>query len=426
MRAAAVLTYGCQMNVYDSGRLAQILAAAGYALTDDPAAAELIIVNTCAVRAHAEERVLGRLAELSGLRAQRPGLVLAVAGCVAKERGAELLARCNVVIFPDAVDDFAAVLPSLTAASRVVLDGGAGQGFTHLPAARGVHHFITVMTGCTNGCAYCIVPQVRGPERSRPAADIMAEARAAVAAGVRELTLLGQNVNAYGKDRSDGASFPALLRAAGALAGLQRLRFVTSHPRDADDALIAAMAEVPAVMPALHLPAQAGSDRILAAMGRGYTAAQYLDLVARLRARLPGVALASDFIVGFPGETDDDFAATLALVRAVGFAQGFVFKFSPRPGTRAADLPDRVPEAVVAARHRELLALLDAQARAWAVKFAGQVVDVLVEQAADGTVRGRTRENSGVIATGDGTVGTPVRVHVTHSRNRVLHGRVIG
>ncbi len=424
VRHATVITYGCQMNEYDSGRFRRMLVDAGYALTDDLARCEVIVVNTCAVRGTAEERAVGRLTELGGLRAAQPGLVLAVAGCVAKERGSDLLQYANAVVYPDAVDDFAAALPTLTARSRVVLDGRAGQAFARTPVAQGLLHFITVMTGCTNGCAYCIVPAVRGPERSRPADAVVAEARAAVAAGARELTLLGQNVNAYGRERAGEIGFPELLRRVAAVPGLLRLRFVTSHPRDFGDGLVAAMAATPGVMPALHLPAQSGSDRILAAMGRGYTAAHYRALAGKLRAALPDLALSSDFIVGYPGETDADFAETLALVRQVGFAHGFVFKYSPRPGTRAAALPERVSDDVVAARHRELLTLIDAQAVAVAQAQVGREVEVLVESVAGGVARGRTRENRGTALTGGGVPGVLLRARVTGTRGRVLLGEV--
>ncbi len=390
MKKLHIKTYGCQMNVYDSGRMADVLAPLGYRQVDRPEGADLVILNTCHIREKAADKVFSELGRLKPLK-DRDGTLLAVAGCVAQAEGAAILARApyvDVVLGPQAYHR----LPELVAlAAR-----GAGAAldtdfpvevkFDHLPAptaTQGVSAFLTVQEGCDKFCTFCVVPYTRGAEYSRPPASIEAEARALVAGGVREITLLGQNVNAYHGLDETGAELglAALVRRLSGIEGLSRLRYMTSHPRDMDDALVAAHADAPKLMPFLHLPVQSGADRILDAMNRGHTSAQFFDLVARLRQARPDLAFSSDFIVGFPGETETDFEATLALVERVDFAQSFSFKYSPRPGTPASLLDVQVPEAVKDARLQRLQDLLRLQQDAFNRSLLGQTVPVLYERA---------------------------------------------
>ena len=373
-----VITWGCQMNVYDSGRMADVLAPLGYTPVPVPDDADMVILNTCHIRDKAAEKVfseLGRLRKLKDARAEQGHrMVLAVAGCVAQAEGAEILARApyvDIVLGPQTYHR----LPEMVA--RAARAGGAiietdfppEDKFDHLPdqaAPQGVTAFLTIQEGCDKFCSFCVVPYTRGAEQSRTAAAILAEARRLVAQGSREITLLGQNVNAWHGDAPDGKTWGLgrLLRELADLPDLLRLRYATSHPRDMDDDLIEAHRDVPTLMPFLHLPIQSGSDRMLAAMNRKHTAADYLSLVDRLRAARPDLALSSDFIVGHPGETEADFEATMALVRTIGFAQAYSFKYSPRPGTPAAGAPSQVPEADKDRRLQALQALLrDQQAR---------------------------------------------------------------
>ncbi|HYZ63515.1 MAG TPA: tRNA (N6-isopentenyl adenosine(37)-C2)-methylthiotransferase MiaB [Acetobacteraceae bacterium] len=370
-----VITWGCQMNVYDSGRMADVLAPLGYAPTPTPDDADMVILNTCHIRERAEEKVfseLGRLRVLKQARAaQGQQTILAVAGCVAQAEGKEILARApyvDIVLGPQTYHRLPEMVARAARAAGAVIDTDfpAEQKFDHLPEAagpQGVTAFLTVQEGCDKFCSFCVVPYTRGAEASRPALAILAEARRLIASGAREITLLGQNVNAWHGEASDGGtwSFAQLIHALAALPGLLRLRYTTSHPRDMQDDLIAAHRDQPKLMPFLHLPVQSGSDRVLAAMNRKHNAADYLRLVDRLRAARPDLALSSDFIVGHPGETDADFQATLHLVRRVGFAQAFSFKYSPRPGTPAAAAPNQVPDDVKDARLQELQALLREQ-----------------------------------------------------------------
>ncbi|MCA3267137.1 MAG: tRNA (N6-isopentenyl adenosine(37)-C2)-methylthiotransferase MiaB [Azospirillum sp.] len=385
-----IKTYGCQMNVYDSARMADVLAPLGYAPVDAPEGADLVILNTCHIREKAAEKVFSELGRLRPLK-DANGTMLAVAGCVAQAEGEAILARApyvDVVLGPQAYHR----LPELVA--RAARGGGAAldtdfpveSKFDHLPvpgAGQGVSAFLTIQEGCDKFCTFCVVPYTRGAEFSRPPADIERDARALVAGGAAEITLLGQNVNAYHGRDAGGAELGlgALVRRLAKIDGLARIRYTTSHPRDMDDDLIAAHADTPALMPFVHLPVQSGADRVLEAMNRGHTAARYLDIVARLRAARPDLALSSDFIVGFPGETDAEFEATLDLIRAVGFAQAFSFKYSPRPGTPASLLDRQVPEAVKDARLQRLQALLKAQQDDFNARAVGAVVPVLYERA---------------------------------------------
>jgi len=387
-----VITWGCQMNVYDSGRMTDVLAPLGYTASDAPDGADMVILNTCHIRDKAAEKVfseLGRLRVLKQAREASGGkMILAVAGCVAQAEGAEILARApyvDIVLGPQTYHRLPEMVARASRAAGAVIetDFPVEQKFDFLPdttAAQGVTAFLTIQEGCDKFCSFCVVPYTRGAEASRPADSILAEARRLVAHGARELTLLGQNVNAWHGTGPDGApaTLGRLVRWLAEIPGLLRIRYTTSHPRDMDDALIAAHAEVPELMPFLHLPVQSGSDRILAAMNRKHTAAEYRDIVARLRAARPDMALSSDFIVGHPGETDADFEATLQLVRDINFAQAFSFKYSPRPGTPAATAAMQVPEAEKDRRLQALQALLRDQQAEFNARCAGLTIPVLV------------------------------------------------
>jgi len=386
-----VITWGCQMNVYDSGRMVDVLAPLGYAPTATPDDADMVILNTCHIRDRAAEKVfseLGRLRAIKQARAQAgQGTILAVAGCVAQAEGKELLARApfvDIVLGPQTYHRLPEMVARASRAAGHVIDTDfpAEAKFDHLPdttAPQGVTAFLTVQEGCDKFCSFCVVPYTRGAESSRPALAVLHEARQLVRLGARELTLLGQNVNAWHGDAPDGGTwtFGRLVRALADIPGLLRIRYTTSHPRDMADDLILAHRDVPALMPFLHLPVQSGSDRVLAAMNRKHTRDDYLRLVDRLRDARPDLAMASDFIVGHPGETDADAEATLDLIRRVGFAQAYSFAYSPRPGTPAAGAPGQVPAAVKDARLQALQALLRDQAASFNKGTEGKTLPVL-------------------------------------------------
>ncbi len=405
-KAVFVKTFGCQMNVYDSDRMMEALAREGYGVTDSPGDADLIILNTCHIREKAAEKVyseLGRLKQLKDLRrADGKQTVIAVAGCVAQAEGAEITTRqpaIDLVIGPQSYHRLPSLIGRVSRGEARIVETEFPEEdkFQALPeraVQRNPSAFLTVQEGCDKFCTFCVVPYTRGIEISRPVADVEKEARKLVASGVRELTLLGQNVNAYHGQGPGGRSvtLAGLLDRLSAIEGLARLRYTTSHPRDMSEDLIAAHAGNPKVMPFLHLPVQSGSDRILAAMNRRHTAQEYLRLIARIRAARPDIALSSDFIVGFPGETEADFEATLDLVRAVGFAQTFSFKYSARPGTPAASAEDQVPEAIKTERLARLQDLLESQQAAFNAALVGQVLPVLFERKGrhEGQIVGRS------------------------------------
>jgi len=384
-----IKTYGCQMNVYDSERMADVLRPLGYAVTDEPEGADLVVLNTCHIREKATEKVyseLGQIKLMKGRKADSGGrMTIAVAGCVAQAEGEEIMRRqpaVDLVVGPQAYHQ----LPELIARAhratgeRLSADFAADEKFDALPKDRhvtGVTAFLTVQEGCDKFCTFCVVPYTRGGEWSRPAGDILAEARVLAAKGVREVTLLGQNVNAYD---GDAGGLAGLVRQLAAVEGLDRIRYTTSHPRDMDDALIAAHGEVEALMPYLHLPVQSGSDRILKAMNRGHTAEHYIRLIEKIRAARPDIALSCDFIVGFPGERDSDFEATLDLVREVGYAGAFSFKYSRRPGTPASAMPGQVAAEVMDERLQRLNALLQEQQETFNHSVVGRVAPVLIEK----------------------------------------------
>jgi len=430
-----IKTYGCQMNVYDSERMADVLAPLGYAATSSPDEADLVVLNTCHIREKATEKVYSELGQLRRMKearaAQGQAMTIAVAGCVAQAEGAEILRRqpaVDLVVGPQAYHQ----LPELIARAhrargeRLACDFSPEEKFDALPAERrpgGVSAFLTVQEGCDRFCTFCVVPYTRGGEWSRPAAAIEAEARALAAQGVREVTLLGQNVNAY--DDGSGLGLAGLARLLARIEGLDRIRYTTSHPRDMGETLIAAHGELEALMPYLHLPVQSGSDRILKAMNRGHTAEHYLRLVERIRAARPDIALSSDFIVGFPGERDDDFEATLDLIGAVGFASAFSFKYSRRPGTPAAALPGQVAEEVKAERLERLNTLLDGQQRAFNAAQVGRVLPVLFEKPGrnPGDVVGRSPYLQAVhISAPERLIGQIAPVRITSAAKMSLAG----
>jgi tRNA-2-methylthio-N6-dimethylallyladenosine synthase len=396
-RKLYVKSFGCQMNVYDSQRMADTLAPRGFVETAVPDDADLIVLNTCHIREKAVEKVyseLGRMRVLKDAAAQGGRRVtIAVAGCVAQAEGEEIVRRAPAVDLVFGPQNYHRLPELLAQAERdgraVETEFPADDKFDHLAAparaatrARGVTAFVTVQEGCDKFCTFCVVPYTRGAESSRPVAKVVAEVERLAGAGVREVTLIGQNVNAYHGQGPDGApwTLARLLARVAAIPGIARLRYTTSHPRDMSDDLIAAHRDLPALMPQLHLPVQSGSDRILAAMNRRHSRADYLAVVARLRAAQPALALTSDFIVGFPGESERDFCASLGLVEEIGHAGAFSFKYSPRPGTPAAELPDQVPEAVKSERLARLQRAIDRQQAAFNRRCLGCTFDVLFEK----------------------------------------------
>lgn len=393
-RRVFVKSYGCQMNVYDSERMVELLAGQGYGATDKIEEAELVVLNTCHIRERATEKIYSELGKIRQLKADRRAegraTHVVVAGCVAQAEGGEILRRekaVDAVVGPQSYQRLPQLLPRLARGERAVETDFDIEGkFALRPDAaiqrRPPAAFLTIQEGCDKFCTFCVVPYTRGAEISRPLAAITEEARRLVDQGVREVTLLGQNVNAYHGPAPDGrtANLAGLCHALAGIEGLGRIRYTTSHPNDVDEDLIAAHRDLPALMPFLHLPVQSGSDRILKAMNRKHDAASYRDIVARLRAARPDLALSSDFIVGFPGETDGEFEATLDLIREIGFASTFSFKYSARPGTPAADMEDQVPDEVMRERLSILQDLVESQRQAFNTATVGRTLDVLFER----------------------------------------------
>ncbi|MFN4087624.1 MAG: tRNA (N6-isopentenyl adenosine(37)-C2)-methylthiotransferase MiaB [Alphaproteobacteria bacterium] len=436
-----IKTYGCQMNVYDSARMADVLAPLGYAPVDAPEGADMVILNTCHIREKAAEKVYSELGRLRRLKQERDGgMVIAVAGCVAQAEGEEILRRApcvDIVLGPQTYHRLPEMVARASRAAGGVLDTDfpAEPKFDHLPdagAPRGFSAFLTIQEGCDKFCTFCVVPYTRGAEFSRPVAAVAAEARRLVVQGVREITLLGQNVNAYHGAAPDGGvwGLGRLVRHLAEIDGLAGIRYTTSHPRDMDDDLIAAHRDVPALMPFLHLPVQSGSDRVLAAMNRRHTADDYRRIVERLRHARPDIAMASDFIVGFPDESDADFEATLDLVRDVGYAQAYSFKYSPRPGTPAASKRyGHVGEAVKSSRLACLQDLLNAQQAAFNRASEGRVMPVLFDRQGrrPGQLVGRSPYMQAVHADApDGLMGTVARVLVSGVTAHGLAGTLVG
>jgi tRNA-2-methylthio-N6-dimethylallyladenosine synthase len=448
-----IRTYGCQMNVYDSDRMADVLRPLGYALAPAPEQADLVVLNTCHIREHASEKVYSELGRMRDLKVERRAeggdLTIAVAGCVAQAEGEEIARRqpaVDIVVGPQAYHRLPQLLAEAERKAAILKAGkrlpGAGvldtdfpaeSKFDHLPAPMGVRAgsaFLSIQEGCDKFCTFCVVPYTRGAEYSRPVAKVLAEARQLVDAGAIEITLLGQNVNAYHGEADGGTtwSLARLIREIAEIAGVARIRYTTSHPRDMDDELIDAHGAVPQLMPYLHLPVQSGSDRILEAMNRRHGRDLFLRIVDRLRTLRPDLALSSDFIVGFPGESDADFDDTMRLVEQVGFASAFSFKYSRRPGTPGAAMDDQVPEAVKSARLHALQALLGDQARAFNTSKVGQTVPVLFAEPGrkPGQLVGKTPWLQSVYAEGNARlIGHIVEARLTEGHANSLAGEIV-
>ena len=436
-----IKTYGCQMNVYDSERMAEAMGADGYVLTETADDADMVLLNTCHIREKASEKLYSDLGRLRPLKAANPGMKIGVAGCVAQAEGAEILRRMplvDLVVGPQSYHRLPAMARAAEAGGKSVdTEFPAEDKFDHLPArmqgaTRGPTAFLTVQEGCDKFCAFCVVPYTRGSEVSRPVARILTEARGLVEKGVREITLLGQNVNAYHGDGPvdlGGGTWglAQLVRALARVDGLERIRYTTSHPNDMADDLIAAHGEEAKLMPYLHLPVQSGSDRILKAMARKHTAEKYLRLVERIRAARPDMMLSGDFIVGFPGETEADFQATMDLVAAVDYGMAYSFRYSARPGTPAAEKAP-VPTAEADERLQRLQALLTQQQRAAQQGMVGREVQVLFEKPGrePGQMVGKSDYLHAVHVTGgEARRGAIARVRITDSGPNSLGGTVI-
>ncbi|HEV2285533.1 MAG TPA: tRNA (N6-isopentenyl adenosine(37)-C2)-methylthiotransferase MiaB [Steroidobacteraceae bacterium] len=433
-----IKTFGCQMNEYDSARMADVLSAgAGLIATGDPREADVLLMNTCSVREKAQEKVFSLLGEWRLLKMRRPEVIIGVGGCVASQEGEAITARApfvDLVFGPQTLHRLPHMLAELRRSGRAQVDVSFPEieKFDALPEPRaeGARAYVSIMEGCSKYCSFCIVPYTRGEEMSRGFESVLAEVRALAAQGVAEVTLLGQNVNAWRGPMQDGAlvDLATLIHHVARVPGIERIRFTTSHPLEFNDSLIEAYAGVPQLADHLHLPVQSGSDRVLALMKRGYTALEFKDKVRRLRAVRPGISISSDFIVGFPGESERDFEATLALAREVGFDQSFSFLYSRRPGTPAAALPDEVSHEVKQERLVRLQAQLEAQAHAISAAMVGTRQRVLIERTAKRDARelaGRTANNRWVNFAGPASlIDRFADVEVTEARAHSLRGRL--
>ncbi len=437
-----IKTFGCQMNEYDSAKMADVLAAAeGMETTPNPAEADVIVFNTCSVREKAQEKVFHELGRVKHLKRARPDLVIGVGGCVASQEGAAIVARApyvDVVFGPQTLHRLPALIAARrrTGRSQVDISFPEIEKFDDLPPARvtGASAYVSIMEGCSKYCSFCVVPYTRGEEVSRPIEDVLTEVAELALAGVREITLLGQNVNAYrgqtGGDTENGsrdsADFALLLEYVAEIPGIERIRYTTSHPREFTRRLIDAYTSIPKLSGHVHLPLQSGSDRVLAAMKRGYTALEYKSIIRRLRAARPDVSISSDFIVGFPGETEQDFEATMKLIAEIGFDDSYSFLYSPRPGTPAAELADDTPQQVKQQRLARLQALIEAQAGAISHAMVGSIQRVLVEGAAKknpGELCGRSSNNRTVNFAGPPElIGRLVDVTITAALTHTLRG----
>ncbi|RAH97078.1 tRNA (N6-isopentenyl adenosine(37)-C2)-methylthiotransferase MiaB [Acuticoccus sediminis] len=440
-KRAFIKSYGCQMNVYDATRMADQLRAAGFRVVDEAEGADLVLLNTCHIREKAAEKVYSELGRLKGaVGASGEPTMIGVAGCVAQAEGEEIIRRqprVDFVVGPQAYHHLPDLIAEAGKGAKPVATDLDEDKFEHLArpnrrsvTARGVTSFLTVQEGCDKFCAFCVVPYTRGAEVSRPMADVMDEALQLVDGGVREITLLGQNVNAYhGADGKGGTvTLAGLVDRLAGIEGLARIRFTTSHPNDMGEDLVLAHRDQPKLMPYLHLPVQAGSDRVLKAMNRKHTAARYSELIARIREARPDLALSGDFIVGFPGESDEDFEATMTLVREVNYASAYSFKYSPRPGTPAASREDQVPAEVASERLQRLQALLTAQQKAFNAGCVGRRVPVLLEKAGrrSDQLVGRSPYLQPVhVPASAGAIGDIVEVAITAAEGNSLFGEVV-
>ena len=438
MRKFHIRTYGCQMNEYDSAKMADVLQAAEpFEKTDDPSKADVILFNTCSVRENAQERVFHALGRLRPLKQARPDLIIGVGGCVASQEGAAIVERApyvDVVFGPQTLHR----LPQLIAARRrsgqpqVDISFPEIEKFDALPPAKteGCTAFVSIMEGCSKYCSFCVVPYTRGEEVSRPFEDVLVEIADLADQGVKEITLLGQNVNAYRGTMSDGeaADFALLLEYLAEMPGIERLRYTTSHPLEFSQRLIDSYRRVPQLVDHVHLPVQSGSDRVLSAMKRGYTCLEYKSIIRRLRAARPGISVASDFIVGFPGETERDFEQTLKLVEEIGFDDSYSFMYSPRPGTPAAGFADQIPLEIKQERLARLQIVLDASAKAISASMVGKVERLLIEGASRKNPKelaGRTSNNRVVNLPGSSRlIGMLVDVQITAALAHTLRGEI--
>ena len=429
-RTFRVKSFGCQMNVYDGERMAELLAAQGLSAVPEGENADLVVLNTCHIREKATEKVFS---DIGRLRKGGADPMIAVAGCVAQAEGAEIVrrAKVDVVVGPQAYHRLPALVAAAAAGTAAVdTDMPAVPKFDALPKRRrtGASAFLTVQEGCDKFCTYCVVPYTRGAEESRPWGAVMDEARALIDAGAREITLLGQNVNAWVSEDEAGRTqgLDGLIRALDRLPGLQRIRYTTSHPNDMTEGLIAAHRDVPSLMPFLHLPVQAGSDRVLKAMNRSHDRDGYLRLLDRVRAARPDIALSGDFIVGFPGESEAEFADTLSLIDAVGYAQAFSFKYSPRPGTPAAGMGDQIAPEVMDERLQRLQAALGRDQAAFNAATVGKSCAVLLERPGKrpGQMLGKSPWMQSVVVETDAPVGTMLDVTIISAGPLSLMGKL--
>jgi tRNA-2-methylthio-N6-dimethylallyladenosine synthase len=438
-----IRTFGCQMNEYDSDKMADVLhQAEGFELTEAPEEADVLLFNTCSVREKAQERVFHDLGRVRALKAANPALIIGVGGCVASQEGAAIVRRAphvDIVFGPQTLHRLPELIARRRATGRPQVDVSFPEveKFDHLPPPRveGPSAFVSIMEGCSKYCSFCVVPYTRGEEVSRAFDDVLTEVADLADQGVKEITLLGQNVNAYrgtmgpGERHGKTVDFATLLEYLAEIPGLERIRFTTSHPKEMTVRLIEAYGAIPKLVSQLHLPVQSGSDRVLAAMKRGYTALEYKSIVRRLRAIRPGLSLSSDFIVGFPGETEADFNETMRLVDEVGFDGSFSFLYSPRPGTPAAGLPDRVPAAAAQARLARLQSAIDAGYRAHSERMVGGIERALVTGCAargGGELCARTENNRVVNFPGDaGLIGRYVDVRITAAKPHSLGGELL-
>jgi tRNA-2-methylthio-N6-dimethylallyladenosine synthase len=429
-------TFGCQMNVSDSEKITTLMKGIGYGVTSDPSHADLILLNTCSIRAKAEQRVYGHLGKFKAMKAVKPGLIIGVGGCVAQQEGERLLKRAPFVNLVFGTHNLHLLQEMVTGAqdgkrsieTDFLDDEKRFDLFPLAEAVGGVSRFVTVMQGCDNFCAYCIVPHVRGREISRSAVKVVEEVGALAAAGVTEVTLLGQNVNSYGSRTPGEPGFPELLQLVAQVDGIERLRFTTSHPKDISPELIACFAEIPKLAPHIHLPAQSGSDAVLKMMNRGYTGAQYLAKVAALKAACPQIQLTGDMIVGFPGEDEAAFQETLALMEEVQYADLFSFIYSARPGTKAADYPDDTPYAEKLGRLDRLQLAQKKTTLARNESFVGKKQQVLIEglSTSGDSLFGRTGGNRGTIMAGDPSLaGRVMEVRIVEGLQTILKGEIL-
>lgn len=424
-----IKTMGCQMNVNDSEKIAGIFMESGYGESESGSQADVIVLNTCSIRQRAEQKFFSELGRLKDAKKNNPKLRIAVAGCIARQEGEKIIKRfpyVDYVFGPDNIDRLQSWID--TGEGRVSVEDNPEYHLKVLPMNRegGVRAWVSIMYGCDNYCAYCVVPYTRGRERSRPAEDIINEIKALSDEGFKEITLLGQNVNSYGKNLSVRSEFPELLEKIHLINGIQRIRFMTSHPKDLSERLIAVMRDMPKICEHLHLPLQAGSDNILKLMNRGYTFDNYMQKIERIRAVVPGMAITTDIIAGFPGETDEDFKMTMRALESIGFDGIYAFKYSKRPGTRAIELPDHIDENVKSERLSQIQELQETIITEKNKSYKDKTVEILTEGLCKNGVvmhTGRTAQNKIVNYCGDkGDIGNLVRIKVLEVKQHSLYG----